>query len=105
MSRRLRAASLPSSAAPGRGEAFVPEMDGELEVLPEVVGKRLNLLGLCAFGTTHPERQPNDDFFDLVVTDDPVEKREVIFLVLAMEGLKPLGRNAERIGYGDTDAT
>src|ERR1700757_5240702 len=51
----------------GCGEALVPEMDRQLEVLAEIVGKRLNLLGSDAFGSRHPGGGTKPDFGDAVL--------------------------------------
>jgi len=87
----------------GRGEALVPKMDGQFEMLAEIVGKYLNFLGLDALGTGHAERQADDDLFDIVFTDDPVKAGEVVLLVLPMERVQALRSNAERVGHGDAD--
>jgi hypothetical protein len=44
-------------------------MNRQFEVLAEITGKRLNLLGLDAFGTRHPERETDYDLRDLIVAN------------------------------------
>lgn len=88
----------------GGGEALVPEMDGKFEVFAEILGKRLNLSGLDAFSPGHAERQADDDFFHVVVANDAMKKREIVFLVLAMQRIQALGSDSERIGDGYADA-
>lgn len=53
----------------GGGQALVPEVDWEFEVLAEFFGKSLDFLCLNAFGTAHAEGQADYDFLDLVFTD------------------------------------
>lgn len=89
----------------GGGEALVPEMNRQLEMLAEVHGKGLDLFGLRAFGSGHSERQSDDDFFDFVLQDDPPEKLEIVLLVLAVKGFEALGSNTEGIRNGDADSS
>lgn len=88
----------------GGGEALVPKVNGKVEALAKVVGEGVDFFGLNAFGTTHAERESNDDFFDVIFADDAVEELEIVFLVFAVEGFESLGGDAERIGDGDADA-
>ena len=88
----------------GGRQALVPEMDRQLEVLAEIVRKRLNLLGLDAFGARHPQRKTNDDLSHPVIANDAVQEREIIFLVLAVKGVQTLGGDAERIRNRDPNA-
>lgn len=85
-------------------KALVPEMDRQLEVLAEILRKRLNLLGLDAFSARHPQRETNHDLRDSVVANYPVEKRKVIFLVLAVQRFKALGGDTEWVRDRDTNA-
>lgn len=88
----------------GGRQALVPEMDWQLEVLAEIVRKRLNLLGLDAFGARHPQRKTNDDLSHPIIANDAVQEREIIFLVLAVKGVQTLGGDAERIRNRDPNA-
>jgi len=81
----------------GRGEALIPEMDRQLEVLAEIVSQRLNLLRLDAFSPRHPKGKADDDFFDVVIADEAVKVGEIVLLVLAVKSLKTLRCDPERI--------
>src|SRR5579872_833538 len=87
------------------GEALVPEMYWHFEMLAKVLGEHLDLLGLCPLSSRHAQGQSDDDFFDLVLLDDPTEKLQIVFLFLAVKGLEALGCNTERIGDRNTDAS
>jgi len=86
------------------GEALVPEMNGELEMLAQVLGEGLDFFGLCAFGSAHAQGKADDDFPHVILTDDAVQVSEVAALVLTLEGFEALGGDAERVGDGDADA-
>ncbi len=88
-----------------RREALVPEVDGEFEVLAEVLGEGLDLFGLDAFDAAHAERQSDDDFCNFVVADNAVEILKVVLLVFPMERLEALRSDAERIGNSDSDSS
>jgi len=88
----------------GRGKAFVPEMDREFEVLSQVLGKCLNFLRLHTFYPAHTQWKPDDNFPDFVVANNPVQEREVILLVPAMESFQPLRGNAQWVRYRHADA-
>ena len=69
----------------GDGEDhFLRVLEEVLVVLAEVVGKRLNLLGLGTLCPGHAERESDDDLLYFIVTNDPMQPGEVEFLVLAM---------------------
>jgi hypothetical protein len=79
-------------------------MDWKLEMFAEIVGKSLNLLGLDAFRTAHPEREANYDFFDVVVADDAMKKGKIVLLILAVEGVQTLRGDAQRVRDGHPNA-
>jgi hypothetical protein len=87
----------------GRGEALVPEVNREFEMLPEVVGEGVNLFGLDPFSARHAKGEADDDFFHFVFADDAVEELEIVLAVLAVESFKALGGDAEGIGDCDSD--
>jgi hypothetical protein len=88
----------------GGREALIPQMNRELKVFSQVIRKRLNLLGLHTFGARHAKRQANDDLLDLVIADDPVQEREVILLVPAVQSFQALRSNAQGVRHRDADA-
>jgi hypothetical protein len=57
----------------GGGQALVPEVDWEFEVLAKFFGEGLYFLGLDAFGTTHTEGQADYDLFDLVIANQAMQ--------------------------------
>jgi len=87
-----------------RGEALVPEMDGELELGAEVVGKFFDPDGLSRIGSGEAEGKADDDFGDIVIPDHLCELLEVSTLVAALEGVNALGGDAEQVGDGHADA-
>lgn len=89
----------------GGGQAFVPKVDGELEMLAQVLGEILDLFGLDTLCATHAQREADDDLFHLIIPDDTIQITEIVFLVLPMEGFQALCGNAERVRYGYTDST
>ena len=88
----------------GGSQAFVPKVDGELEVFAEILGKCMNLLGLRAFEARHAEGESDDHLFDVIFADDAIEISEIVLFVLAFQGLKALGGNAEGVGYGEANS-
>src|SRR5579864_7871305 len=88
-----------------RGQAFVPKVYGQFEVLAQVLGEILDLLGLDTLCATHAQREADDDLFHLIIPDDTIQITEIVFLVLPMEGFQALCGNAERVRYGYTDST
>src|SRR5579862_2615905 len=61
----------------GRAEALVPEMDWQLEALPELFGEALHLLGLNAFGSAHSQGVADDHLDDFVFANHIFQLREV----------------------------
>ncbi len=87
------------------GQALVPEMDGQIEILLENGHELPHSLGLAAFGTAHAEGQADDEFDDAVIVDDRFEGGKVSSLILAPDGDEALGGEAERVGNGQTDGS
>ena len=87
----------------GGGEALVPEVDGELGALVQVVGEKAHFFGLGAFGATHAQGQADDDLFDFVLSDEVGEEFEVEALVLAAVGGQALRGDAEEVGDGEAN--
>jgi hypothetical protein len=85
----------------GGGEAFIPKVDREFEMLAKIFSESLDFFGLGAFGAGHAEREADNDFFDLILADDAVEDCQVVLLVLAVKSLQPLRRNPKGIGNGN----
>ncbi len=85
------------------GQALVPEMDGEIEILLEHGYEFPHLFGLAAFGTAHAEGEAYDEFDDAVLLDYGFEGGKVGSLVLAANGDESLGGIAERVGDGQTN--
>src|SRR5271165_2423466 len=88
----------------GRGETFVPKMNGEAEAFLQVVGEGPHLFRLGSFRAAHAQRESDHDLPYIVVTNHALEVGEVVALVPALESFKTLGGDAEEIGDGDADA-
>ena len=71
----------------GRSQALVPQMDGKLEVLTEIVRKCLNLQGLYPFGSGHAQWKPDHNLLHVVITDQFIEVMQVVLLVFPLKRL------------------
>jgi hypothetical protein len=88
----------------GRGEALVPEMDGEGEGLAKRFGEGVGSGGLGADVTGHIQGIAEDDGGAAVFAEEAAEGFEVLPLVFADQGENGLGGKAELVGDGDADA-
>lgn len=87
----------------GGGEALVPEVDGEAEVLAQLLGEGGGFFGLATGVAGHVQRVAEDDLFDFELADDVVEGVEVVAAALAADGFEPLRGDAEGVGDGEAD--
>ncbi len=88
----------------GGGEAFVPQVEGELSLLMHQAGKVLGLDGLGTQVAGHVERIADDDGAAVMATGEAREGAEVLASAGANEGEHGLCGEAESIGDGYTDA-
>jgi hypothetical protein len=88
----------------GRGEALVPEVDGEGEGFAERLGEGVGSGGLGADVAGHIEGIAEDDGRAAVFAEKAAEGFEVLFQVFTDQGEEGLSGEAELVGDGDTDA-
>jgi hypothetical protein len=86
-----------------RGEALVPEVNGELEVAMEFLGKNGGLFGLNALGAAHAKRKSDNKLGNFILINDALESGQVGALIFSANGSETLGGDAERIGDGESD--
>ena len=87
----------------GGAEAFVPEMDWQLETLAQFLGEALHFFCLDAFGSTHAERVADDELGYLVLADYSFQLGEVEAFVLAVQGFDSLGSDTQKIRDGEAN--
>jgi len=88
----------------GRGEALVPEVDGEGEGLAKGFGEGVGSGGLGADVAGHIEGIAEDNGGAAVFAQQAAEGFEVLLRVFADQGKDGLGGEAELVGDGDADA-
>lgn len=84
-------------------EAFVPQVDGQGELLAQIFGEELHFPGLNPFSTTQAQGVSDDDFGDFVLADDCFQACKVRPLIFAANGFEALSGDAERVGNGKAD--
>jgi hypothetical protein len=87
-----------------RGEALVPEVDGEFEALAEIFDKGVGLFRLDAFGARHAKGQADHNLPDVVFANEAFQVGEVVPLVPAMQSIEALGRDSKAVRNGDADS-
>lgn len=88
----------------GRGEALIPEVNGEREGLAEGLGKEVGFGGLRADIAGHIEGVADDDGGAAEFALQAAEGFEVLTHVFADKGENRLGGEAEFVGDSDADA-
>jgi hypothetical protein len=71
--------------------------------LPQVLGEPLHLVRLGTFRAAHAQGQPNHDLPHHILANDPIQGREILPLVPALQGLQSLRCDAQGIGNGNPD--
>jgi len=98
-------AALPEDAAGlDRGEALVPELDGNAEAHADGFGELADPDRLAALRPAHVDGIAQQDQADPLLPDDFAEGLEVGALVGADEVGQALGGDAEGVAKGQTDA-
>src|SRR5579859_738468 len=87
-----------------RGESLVPEVDWKLKTLAQLFRELRYFLGLRSFLPAHAQRVPQHNLFHLVFADGPLQPPKVGAIVLALQRLQPLRRDAQRVGNGQPHA-
>lgn len=82
------------------GETFVPKVYREGKLFPQQLGELTCLLSGGTLGAAQTEGQTDDDLANFILRENLPEGREVGPLVLAKQGRKPLGGDAEWVGNG-----
>ena len=88
----------------GRGEALVPQVDGEGEGFAERLGEGVGSGGLGADVTGHIDGIAEDDGGAAEFAEEAAERFEVLLRVFANQREDGLSGEAERVGDGDADA-
>lgn len=78
-------------------------MHGQSEAFTQLLCKLLHFLGLGSGGAAHPQRITDHDFRHLVLPDNGFQLAKVEPLVLAPDGVQPLGGNTQRIRNRQAD--
>jgi hypothetical protein len=87
----------------GRGEALVPEVNGERKGLAERFGEGVGSGGLGADVAGHIEGIAEDDGRTAEFAKEAAEGFEVLVRIFADQGEDGLGGEAELVGDGDAD--
>src|SRR5512132_1175220 len=87
----------------GGGESLIPQVNGQLELGAELLGKGGHLLRLRAGLTAHAQRETDDDLADVVVVNQAPECSEISFLVAATDGLESLGGDPKGVSDRGAD--
>src|SRR4029077_11730441 len=66
-------------------EPLIPEVDWELETLPQFFRELGHFLRLCAFLAAHAQRVAQNNFFDLIFADDALQPAKISALVFALQ--------------------
>jgi hypothetical protein len=89
----------------GRGKALVPQVNGQAESLSEVLREEQHFVGLRAFGATHAQREPDDDFAHRILANHLFEGCEIGSFISALEGVQTLRGDAQGVRDGDADSS
>ncbi len=76
----------------------------QCEFPAQFLGEVLHFSGLCPFGAAHAQGQADYDLSHLVLADDSCQLLKVQPLVLPVERLQSLRRDAQRVGNGQPDS-
>src|ERR1044071_1115940 len=80
-----------------RGQPLVPQVNGKLKTLAQLLGELRHFPGLRSFLPAHAQRVPQHNLFHLVFADGPLQPSKVGAVVLALQRLQALRRDAQRV--------
>ena len=84
----------------GRRQAFIPQVDRDMQALVQFVGETPHFFRLSAFRPAHPQGKPDHDLGDTIFARQLLELLEIKTLVLSLEGRKALVTGASKgIGF------
>jgi hypothetical protein len=88
----------------GRCEAFIPQVDWDMQALVQFVGESPHFFRLRAFRAAHPQGKSDNDLGDRIFARQLLELLEIETLVLSLEGRKALRRDPQGVGHCDADS-
>ena len=88
----------------GRGEALVPQVDGEFEMLAQILGKSWIFSAWAPSAPLIPRGRPTTISFTPYCADHSVKVGEVVLLILPVQRIQTLSRHAQRVGNSNSDA-
>src|SRR6266571_654974 len=79
-------------------------MDRKLKTPAQLFRELRHFLGLRSFLPAHAQRVPQHNLFHLVFADGPFQPSEIGAIILALQRLQPLRRDAQRVSNGQPHA-